>query len=243
MTSETSRRRVTAPSSRRAARLCTTPVRGGGAHRWALFGRIQAGGGGRRTAREYAGAAGVSACDRLWRPRGGAERYSKRHRARWASFSAHPPTDAQRTARRFGGSARRRSRRRTTGCWRRKIARRRRAREARSRLRSRRANWPTLRQAQALQKRAHIATTKRPCARAIIAPRCSAVRCAGPRSPRSPMGAVRGDSRRRPRLPHGGEYAAVGVLETHSLRSPTVLHGAPCGLSARRGGAYTINQR
>jgi len=32
------------------------PVRGGGAHRWALVGRIPAGGDSRRTAREYAGA-------------------------------------------------------------------------------------------------------------------------------------------------------------------------------------------
>ena len=37
---------------RRAARRCATPVRGGGARRWALFGRIHAGGDGRRTARE-----------------------------------------------------------------------------------------------------------------------------------------------------------------------------------------------
>jgi hypothetical protein len=44
---------------RRAARLCATPVRGGGARRWALFRRIHAGGDGRRTAREYAGAGGV----------------------------------------------------------------------------------------------------------------------------------------------------------------------------------------
>jgi len=31
-----------------AARLCPAPVRGGGAHRWARFGRIHAGGDGRR---------------------------------------------------------------------------------------------------------------------------------------------------------------------------------------------------
>jgi len=35
------------------------PLRGGGAHRWALVGRIHARGDGRRTAREYAGAVGV----------------------------------------------------------------------------------------------------------------------------------------------------------------------------------------
>ena len=34
-------------------------VRGGGAHRWALFARIHAGGDGRRTAREYAGSVAV----------------------------------------------------------------------------------------------------------------------------------------------------------------------------------------
>jgi len=34
-------------------------VRGGAAHRWALCGRIHAGGDGRRTACEYAGAVGV----------------------------------------------------------------------------------------------------------------------------------------------------------------------------------------
>jgi hypothetical protein len=44
---------------RRAARLCATPVRAGGGHRWALVGRIHAGGDGRRTAREYAGAVGM----------------------------------------------------------------------------------------------------------------------------------------------------------------------------------------
>src|ERR1019366_8827517 len=48
-----------APSSRRAARLRPAPFRGGGAHRWALFGRIHGGGDGRRTAREYAGAVGM----------------------------------------------------------------------------------------------------------------------------------------------------------------------------------------
>jgi len=40
------------------ARPRPAPVRGGGAHRWALFGRIHAGGDGRRTARAYAGAVG-----------------------------------------------------------------------------------------------------------------------------------------------------------------------------------------
>src|ERR1022692_149295 len=40
---------------RRAARLCVAPLRGGGAPRWAPFGRIHAAGDGRRTAREHAG--------------------------------------------------------------------------------------------------------------------------------------------------------------------------------------------
>src|ERR1039458_6965546 len=44
---------------RQVSRLCAAPVRGGGAHRWALFGRIHAGGDGRRTAREYGGAVGM----------------------------------------------------------------------------------------------------------------------------------------------------------------------------------------
>ena len=61
---------ATAPSSRRAARRCATPVHDGGARRWAPFGRIHAGGDGRRTARECAGAVGVGACD--LRPRFGA---------------------------------------------------------------------------------------------------------------------------------------------------------------------------
>ena len=39
--------------------------------------------------------------------------------------------------------------------------------------------------------------------RAIIAPCCSAVRSAGPRWRRSPMGALRADSRRRRQAPHG----------------------------------------
>ena len=48
-----------------ATRLYAAPVRGGGAHRGALFGGFtSAGGDGRRTAREYAGAVG-SACDTI----------------------------------------------------------------------------------------------------------------------------------------------------------------------------------
>jgi len=50
---------ATAPSSRRAPRLCAAPVRGGGAHLWALVGRIHAGGDGRRTTREYASRVGA----------------------------------------------------------------------------------------------------------------------------------------------------------------------------------------
>src|ERR1017187_5586802 len=46
---------------RRAARRCVAPVRGGGAYRRALFGRIHAGGDGRRTIREYDGEAAVAA--------------------------------------------------------------------------------------------------------------------------------------------------------------------------------------
>jgi hypothetical protein len=45
---------------RRAARQCATPVRSGGSRRWALFGRIYAGGDGRRTARGCAEVVGPS---------------------------------------------------------------------------------------------------------------------------------------------------------------------------------------
>src|ERR1017187_7114253 len=48
-----------APSSRRAARLRPAPFRTGGAQRWALFGRIHAGGHGRRTACGCVEAVGV----------------------------------------------------------------------------------------------------------------------------------------------------------------------------------------
>src|ERR1035441_6389166 len=48
-TSRTPRACAPAPSSRRAARLRPAPFRGGGASRWALFGRIHAGGDGCRT--------------------------------------------------------------------------------------------------------------------------------------------------------------------------------------------------
>jgi len=58
-TSRPPRNCAPAPSSRRAARPCAAPVRDGGAHRWALFGRTHAGGGGRRTAGEHAGCVGV----------------------------------------------------------------------------------------------------------------------------------------------------------------------------------------
>jgi hypothetical protein len=42
-----------------SAQPCAAPVRGGSAQRWALFGRIHAGGDRRRTARECAGAVGM----------------------------------------------------------------------------------------------------------------------------------------------------------------------------------------
>ena len=58
-TSRTPRACAPAPSSRRAARLRPAPFRGGGAHRWALFGRIHAGGDGRRAARGCVEAVGV----------------------------------------------------------------------------------------------------------------------------------------------------------------------------------------
>src|ERR1017187_3524559 len=45
---------------RRAARLRPAPFRGGGARRWAPFGRIHAGGDGRRSARECATPVGVA---------------------------------------------------------------------------------------------------------------------------------------------------------------------------------------
>src|ERR1022692_2925065 len=46
-------------ASGRSAQPCAAPVRGGSAQRWALFGRIHAGGDRRRTARECAGAVGM----------------------------------------------------------------------------------------------------------------------------------------------------------------------------------------
>src|ERR1017187_6595974 len=62
--------------------------------------------------------------------------------------------------------------------------------------------WLTLRQAQALLNAPDIATTKGPRDRAIIAPCRPAAPCALPRWRRSPMGAVRADSRWRRRATH-----------------------------------------
>src|ERR1022692_989079 len=55
-------------ASGRSAQPCAAPVRGSSAQRWALFGRIHAGGDRRRTARECAGAVGVvpAISDVLW---------------------------------------------------------------------------------------------------------------------------------------------------------------------------------
>jgi hypothetical protein len=64
------------------------------------------------------------------------------------------------------------------------------------------AGWPTLRQALALPNAPDITTTKGLRASAIIAPCRPAAPCALPRWRRSPMGAVRADSRWRRRATH-----------------------------------------
>src|ERR1017187_10510383 len=81
--------------------------------------------------------------------------------------------------------------------------------------------------------------TSRPrsgCTSAPSSPCSSAVRCAGPRWRRSPMGAVRADSRRRRRSPHGTRTRAGGGVVTGRIASAISDRAsrAPCGCSAWR---------
>src|ERR1022692_3934655 len=66
-------------------------------------------------------------------------------------------------------------------------------------------------------------TTTKACAPAPSAPRCSAVRCAGPRWRRSPMGAVRADH-----AAGGGRHTARGCVEAVGVVCPTSRPATKC---------------